>query len=790
MIGETLSHYRIIERVGGGGMGVVYRARDERLDRDVAVKVLAADLLSDKAAGTRFRQEARALSRINHPNICAVYDFDSERGVSFLAMEYIAGRTLADVVRSGPMAETEILPLAMQLAEGLAAAHREGVVHRDLKPSNLALSADGRLKILDFGLAKLSQTAPPDGATLSVLETKGIAGTVPYMAPEQLRAGAVDARTDVYAAGVVLYELATGRRPFDDPNMPALTDAILHAAPIPPVRLRPEISPALEGVILRCLEKDPALRYQSAGDLLADLKRHQAKSSSAAVSPLPASRPRLLRARRPIVAFAILLLALAAGAFAFNLFGVRDRLSGRPPGAAQPIESLGVLPFENLSRDASQDYFVAGMTEALTAAVSQIPTLRVIGRASMMRFAGARPSIPEIARLTGVDAVIEGSALRDGNRVRITAQLVAARPERHLWSNSYDRDVRDVLAIHGEVAQAIAREIRTKLSPEAQMRLARARPVNPGAYEAYLRGRAVLANPSAGSFVPAEAAFKQAIALDANFAEAYSSLAYVYMVYSFLGEARLSPRDQASRVRGPLARALELDPSLPEALAVEGTLNLYWDWDWPTAERRLKRALELNPSEGLLYHPYADYLLVMGRLEESLEVVKRGAALDPLSPLTNGVVAGHLLFARRWDEALDQVRRMSAQNPRLDLRNFAADALWGKGDYRGTLDELMPPPNPLGDAARRALSSEGPRAAARVIARAFASPAPPAVPRPLQVAEWYSRAGDADSAMKWLEIAYGNRAPFLLHIKANATFDPVRDDPRFVALLKRIGFPD
>ncbi len=792
MAGETLSHYRLLSRIGAGGMGVVYLAHDERLDRDVALKVLAPEVLNDPAATTRFRREALALSRLNHPNIAAVYDFDTQAGVSFLAMEYVSGRAVADIVERGPVPEAELLDLALQLADGLVAAHREGIVHRDLKPGNLRLSVDGRLKILDVGLAKFLAPASSDGATRTELETQSVAGTLPYMAPEHLRGAPVDARTDIYAAGAILYELATGRRPFSEPVTAALIDSILHADPVAPGRLRPELSPVLEGIICKCLEKDPAFRYQSAAELLADLKRYAARSGaespsvaavrSTARRTVPRSRARAVWVALPVLALA----AVAAALVAFNGFGLRDRLFSSP----RHIQSLAVLPFDNLSRDGSQQYFVDGMTETLTAYLSQITSIYVIGRTSAMQFAGVRKPISEIASALKVDAVVEGSVLHVGNRVRITAQLIAANPERHLWSDNYDRETRDILQVHSEVSQAIARAIRATLSPDEQSRLTRTRPVNPEAYQAYLRGRQALGRVGRKSVEQSAADFNQAISLDPSFAPAYSSLAFARL-WSGLLLGDTPPRTVASQARAAVAKALELDPSLGEALALEGTLNLYFDWDWTTASARLKRALEVNPSDGLLYHPYADYLLIQGRLEESLDYCRRGASVDPLSPATVSVVAGHLMFLRRWDEAIAVLDPLIAANPQGGaLHAMKASALWEKDDFPAAIAEWKTLRTATGALLEREYPGAGDKGAARAVARMLVEQGRSIYVSPYTIATWFARAGDVQPTLDWLDKAYEDRAPFLLHVKADPVFDFVRTDERFQAVVKKIGFPE
>ncbi|MGH9602674.1 MAG: protein kinase domain-containing protein [Terriglobales bacterium] len=402
MIGQVLGHYRVLEQIGSGGMGVVYRARDQRLDRDVALKVLPGGTLTDESARKRFRKEALALSRLNHPNIETVHDFDTQDGVDFLVMEHIPGITLDQKLAAGALPEKEVVRLGRQLAEALGAAHAEGIVHRDLKPGNLRLTPDGRLKILDFGLAKLLQPVSETAPTESLRETRGVAGTVPYMAPEQLRDEPVDARTDVWAAGAVLYELATGRRPFEAKLATALTDDIIHHPPPAPRQLQHHLSPRLEDIILKCLEKGPENRYQSAKEIEVDLRRLEITETVAGL------RPRVQRGvsrRAAFLGVGIGLLALAAALVGLNVGEWRDRLFSRPTPTR--IESLAVLPLQNLSGDPEQEYFADGMTEALIADLAKIGTLRVISRTSVMQYKGMWKPLPELARELKVYALVE-----------------------------------------------------------------------------------------------------------------------------------------------------------------------------------------------------------------------------------------------------------------------------------------------------------------------------------------------------------------------------------------------
>jgi serine/threonine protein kinase len=482
MVGELLAHYTIREKIGAGGMGVVYRAHDEQLGRDVAIKILPSELLADDAARKRFRKEALALAKLNHPSIETVHEFGSDQGLDFLVTEYVPGVTLDDKLATGALPERQVLSLGIQLAEGLRAAHEGGVVHRDLKPANLRVRPDGHLKILDFGLATLLPHAEPSEETLSLRDTSLGAGTLPYMAPEQLRGEPVDGRTDIWAAGVVLYEMATGRRPFDKKLSTALAAEIINEPPPPPARFRPGLPPRLEDLILKCLEKDPDNRYQSAKELTVDLRRLATPSLGGTESRQVHKRPRLSFAIATLA-----LLSILAVLFILNVGGWRQGLMR--PASAPRIESLAVLPLENLSSDSAQEYFVDGMTEELIADLSKIAALRVISRTSVMQYKATRKPLPQIAKELRVDALIEGSVLRAGDHVRITTRLTQAASDKQLWAESYEGDLRDVLKLQNDVARAIANEVRSKLTSSEQNRLSNSRQIDPRAYEAYLKGR-------------------------------------------------------------------------------------------------------------------------------------------------------------------------------------------------------------------------------------------------------------------------------------------------------------
>ena len=547
MEGRTLSHYRILEQIGAGGMGVVYRAHDERLDRDVALKALPPGLLSDDAARRRFRREALALSKLNHPNIATVHDFDTQEGVDYLVMELVSGQTLAQKLAVGPLLEKEVAALGAQIASALEGAHEQGVVHRDLKPGNILVTPRGHAKVLDFGLAMLLRPEGEASQAETMSQEHAAVGTLPYMAPEQLRGEKVDARSDIYAAGAVLFEMATRQRPFPQKIAPRLIDAIQHEAPPTPSTINRRISPSLDGIILKALDKDPNRRYQSARELLVDLER------LGAPAPLMvAPRPRALPRWWPLVAAGVSVVA-AAVIVGLNVGGLRDSLLGR--GVPGRIESLAVLPLVNLSHDPEEEYFADGMTDELITRLSKIGALRVISRTSVMHYKDTIKPLPKIANELNVDVIISGSVLRSGDRVRITAQLLEGATDRHLWAESYERDLHDVLALQSEVARAIAGEIRVKLSPQEGARLAGAQQVNPEAFQAYLKGRHFQDRRTAEGVERSVEYFEQAIKANPNDALSYAAQADSYELLAIYGSL---PSGEAHRKAKSLKRSLKL----------------------------------------------------------------------------------------------------------------------------------------------------------------------------------------------------------------------------------------
>jgi eukaryotic-like serine/threonine-protein kinase len=786
LVGLRLGHYLVVERIGVGGMGEVYRARDEHLDRDVAIKALPPKTFSDDSARKHFRTEALALSKLNHPNIATIHDFDTQQGIDFLVMEYVSGVTLSERIANHALPEKECTRLGLQLVEGLAAAHEQRVIHRDLKPNNLRLTPDGRLKILDFGLAKLAQPATLEAETES--ETRTGAGTLPYMSPEQLQGGAVDARSDIWAAGTVLYEMATGHTAFHEKTATATAGAILHKPVAPPGRLTHGLSTHLEDIILKCLEKEAENRYQSAKELAVDLRRLSAPRAGALVR---AAEPKPWR-RLVSAAIAVLatLFTVAALLVAFNTGGWRDRLLGR--GGQPQISSLAVLPLANLSRDPEQDYFADGMTEALITDLARTTDLRVISRTSVMHYKGTEKPLREIARELHVDAVVEGSVQRSENRVRITAQLIRAATDQHLWADSYERDLQDILGLQNEVAHAITQQVEGRLSQKNEARRESFRPVNPEAYEAYLKGRYFWNKRDRASLEKSLGYFNEAVVKDPNYALAYAGLADVYVVIG--SDWAMAPKDVNEKAKAAAQKALAIDDSLVEAHTSLASIY-HNEWNWQGAEREFKRAIELNPSYATAHHWYSIYLATVGRFDETVQEATKAAELDPLSLIISASLGNRLNEARRYEDAANQCRKTLDMDPNFGLAHLCIGTSYvNEGHFQEGIPELQKgiellpgSPYSMGQLGI-AYALSGDRARAREVLSKLKNPSQPYLPA-YSIALVYAGLADKEQTISWLKKGYEERNDDMIYMKIEPVLNPIRSDPRFQDLIRRVGFP-
>jgi serine/threonine-protein kinase len=786
MIGQTLGRYRIVEKLGAGGMGEVYRAHDEQLKRDVALKVLLADTLADDQARKRFRREAETLSKLNHPNIAQIHDFGSQDELDFLVMEQVPGESLKDRLDKGSLPEKELVRLGGQIADALGEAHEQGIVHRDLKPGNVKLTAKGQAKVLDFGIAKLLQSVT-EATTQTFTETHSLAGTLPYMAPEQLRAEPVDARSDLYSFGVMLYEMATARRPFEEKVSTVLSDAILHQAPPSPRTVNRRLSAGLENVILKCLEKEPERRYQSAKEVRIDLER-----LGAGIPVAAPARPRPWTRRLAVAAVGVV--ALAALLVGFNIGGLRDRLLGGPG----QITSLAVLPLENLSGDAEQQYFVDGIHEELTATLAQIGSLRVISRSSATRYQETDKPLQQIAEELGVDAVVEGSVRRAGNQVRVTVQLIKADTDEHLFAENYQRELRDILFLQSEIAQAIAGEVEASLTPQQQTRLASARPVNPEAYEVYLRGIYHFNKVTPEDYEKAAQNFEQAIEIDPGYASAYAALAETQLWRAYVNAAFRTEAKEKSRAAA--LKALELDDTLNEVHGALGTVYLLFDWDWAGAEREFKRAIELDPNNAAAHHWYVSYLQIAGRMDEAVAEAERAVDLDPVSLPKMELLGYAYLYARQYDRALEQGQKLWEFEP----GGWAAGQMLAEAYiHNGMYEEAIPILQELAAGSQdqpyalahwfailgRTYALAGEREKALEMLARMKEISKDSPVDSISMAMIHTALGEEDEAIEWLEKFYEERnpRPFILRIPY---LDPLRDNPRFQDILRRMNFPE
>ena len=782
MIGQTLGHYRILEQIGAGGMGVVYRAHDERLDRDVALKVLPAGVLADETARKRFRKEALALAKVSHPNIGMIFDFDTQDGVDFLAMEYVAGQSLAQRLNAASLPEKEVVTLGAQVTAALEEAHGHGVVHRDLKPGNILITPKGQAKVLDFGLAKLLRPQGDAGATQTFNETQGVAGTLPYMAPEQLRGEALDARTDIYTLGCVLYEMATGRRAFPEDSAPRLTDAILHQAPVGPRAVNGRVSPQLEAIILKLLDKDPERRYQSASELRVDLERLRAPSTSPMAQP-----KRKKRVAMPVLTAGVCAVILVAIALGLDLGGIRSRLLGRSQSGQ--IRSIAVLPLDNLSHNPEEEYFADGMTEALITELAQIRALRVISRTSVMQYKRVQKPLPQIARELNVDAVVEGSVQRSGGRVAINVQLVQASTDQHLWARPYERNLRNVLDLQREVARAIAGEIRVAVTPQEKERLAASRSVDPDAYQAYLRGRYYWNQRSETSVKRGREYFEQAVEKDPTYAPAFSGLADVADALGWYGYE--SPQSFV-RARQLALKAIALDDSLAEGHASLAMGLFYSDWDRAGAEREFLRAIELDPNYANAHHWYGELLSVTGRHQEAISEAKRALEIEPVSLIVSTWAGRRYYLARQLDAASVQCQKA------LELNGEFAPARYQMGlidieqkNYNAAIAEFQKAKELSGGAMiyfaalARGYAAAGRNAEALKIYEQLKRPGEKYV-SPYWMAQISTALGQKKEALQWLEAAWAGRATWMVILSVDPALDPLRSDPRFAEFLRRI----
>ena len=789
LTGLTLSHFRVLGPLEAGGMGVVYRAEDIRLNRIVALKFLLPQYHLDSSAKERFLHEARSVAALDHPNLCTVYEVgESEDGRLFLAMSLYPGETLkARLARQSPLPVEEALEIAQQIALGLACAHEAGIVHRDLKPGNLMLLPGGTVKILDFGLAKARD--------LSLTGSAATLGTVAYMAPEQIRGEEITPRTDLWGLGVVLYEMLTGKRPFGGGHELSIAHAIAVAEPARPSELRAEIPPGLEEIILTLLQKDPARRYATAGELREDLAAIAPERGSLGRGPGLAHRQTLgnrswLRSKQGIVGL------VAAGAvLVAAVVGLTAREIRRDTGMDVPMgRSVAVLPFESRSTESGNEYLASGLHDEIIAQLTKLRDLRVISLNSVLGYAGTTRPLRQVGRELGVDAMLEGSVQRSGERVRVSARLVDSRTGEHLWAESYDRELDDLFAIQTEIAGAIVGALRNENVLGADRVVRGQRAVDGEAYRLYLQGRYLWNQRTEPSLTKALEFFRAAIERDPDYALAYAGLADTYLVLG--GYDGVPTSQRLPLVASNALRAIELDPTLGEPHAALAKAHDQ-AWEWDAAEREYRRALELNPGYATAYHWYSMHLRVRGRPREALAAIQKAKALDPLSLVIRVNVADTHLVLGDLRAALAEgeeilALQLSAQRGHLVLGLVNIQA----GRYEEAATQLERALALGGE--RRMLVSLG-VAYARAGRRADALGILERMRREREeeellgvgMAAVYTALGDHDQAFRWLEQEYAARSGALPNVRWNVHYDSLRNDPRYHDLLRRMGLdPD
>jgi eukaryotic-like serine/threonine-protein kinase len=775
--GTRLGPYEIVSALGAGGMGEVYRARDTRLGREVALKVIPSSLLSNETARLRFQNEARALATLSHPNIASLFEFDSEQGVEFLVMELVEGESLGKRLSRGALEPEAVTLLGAQLMEGLRAAHAKGIVHRDLKPENLVISDDGRLKILDFGVAKVLPNAMATAASGEPqLTAPGrMVGTLAYMAPEQIRDQPIDERTDIYAAGAVLYEMTTGRQAFSGGGL-ALVDEILNREPPAPSSVTASVPPALEMLIAKAMDKDPRHRYQSVDDMLIDLQRLGRQTGGRMPSSLAV---RMRKWKQPLLIVAI------ASALAIGIWlGARG---GKPAGGAS-IESVAVLPLENLSRDPEQEFFADGMTDELITNLGKIEQLRVISRTSMMQYKGVHRPLQQIARELKVDGLVEGSVTRAQNRVRITAKLLDPATEKQLWGDTFEGDIKDVLSLQDQVARSITEQIRGKLTSQQHARLSSGRAVNPEAYDAYLKGRQAIWRFQDTGAIPY---FQKAIALEPQYAEAYAGLADAYTSRSFTG---LPPMEVLPKAREAAQKALALDDSLAEAHAAMGLVRMMYDFDWRGAEVEFRKALEIKPGNPISHYELSILLSMVGRHDEAIAEAQRAISLDPLDSLVNVNLGWRYQGARRFDQAIAQFKKTLEAHPDIAyVHGNISQCLLCQGKAREALAELGPDKGKPDWAAQSAVmnAAAGNKEEARRQLAVLLAKRQQGYYSARLIASVYAALGDKQEALRWMNTAREEHDGWTasLFTGFNCEWDHLRSDPGFQDLRRRFNLP-
>jgi serine/threonine protein kinase/Tfp pilus assembly protein PilF len=787
MLGHTISHYRILRKLGSGGMGVVYEAEDIKLGRHVALKFLPEELARDAQALERFQREARAASALNHPNICTLYEIDEADGQPFIAMELLDGQTLQQRTAGRPLDGETFFELAMQIASALEAAHSKGIVHRDIKPANIFVTSLGQAKVLDFGLAKLApEPEASDDPTLSAdrnLTTPGQAlGTVAYMSPEQVAGKDLDARTDLFSFGAVLYEMATGRQAFSGNTSGVIFHSILEKNPAAASRVNPDLPAKLEEIISKALEKDRDVRYQHAADIRADLKRLK-RDTSSGTTAVNVAVPATTWWRNKSAGIAVAAVLLIAVAVAGARYGFRSH--------RQTIGSVAVLPFGGSNSDQGTEFLQEGISDGITDALSQLPNLKVMASSSVFRYRGKQSDPQQVGKDLKVDAVVTGRMIQRGDAITVNAELVNVADGSQIWGHSYSKKAADVSALAQEIVSGLSSKLRPSLSGAERQRLDRRPTENAEAYQFYVLGRHEMDKINDASWKRAAEFFQQAVNKDPNYAAAYAGLAEAYGILG--SEADLPPVEAYQKGREAANHAIALDDGLSEAHAALGNLE-WFNWEFNSAERELRRAVELNPNLGIAHFDYSRYFLSMGRLDEAQKELNRTLELDPLSFFAIFATGQDFYFSRQYDQAIAEYQKLLQIDPTHALAHLGkSEALLEKKDYAPAIDEFAQYEAAIGRPAvaadvRKTYAKSGYAGVLKARITRQSDSGNLDFYYPWQVALDYARLGDKDKSMLWLERCYHERSG-LVFLKVDPALDSLRSDPRFIDLLRRVGFP-